>query len=81
MHTDFTGEAIVCLSFLSVLLLVLAIGCAVADHLFPRIPLIARYMDSLPEFEDDAEIAKLQDGARRARAEERRQRRAEGKKG
>lgn len=34
-------------------LLILSVGCLIADYVFPRIPFIERFLDSLPAFEDD----------------------------
>lgn len=48
------GEVVVDLGVLNLLLLILAVGCAVADRVFPKIPFLRRYLDSLPEYEDDS---------------------------
>ena len=46
---------------------VLLVGCLIADYVFPHIPFIERFLDSLPEWEeyDDEEEVNgcLQDGA------------------
>lgn len=54
MDVHLIDEAVVDLAVLNLLLLILAAGCAVADHVFPKVPFIRRYLDSLPEYEDDS---------------------------
>lgn len=34
---------------------VLLVGCLVADYVFPHIPFIERYLDSLPDWDEDYE--------------------------
>lgn len=34
---------------------VLLIGCLIADYVFPHIPFIERYLDSLPDWDEDCE--------------------------
>ena len=50
-----TGEEITTAMALAILagyLLILGIGCLVADFVFPHIPFINRFLDSLPDWED-----------------------------
>ncbi len=53
MSEDLIGEAIVDLGILAVFLMALGVGGLVADYVFPRIPFIQRYIDSLPEWDDE----------------------------
>ncbi len=32
---------------------VLLVGCLVADYIFPHIPFIERYLDSLPDWDEE----------------------------
>lgn len=56
MTPEFMGEAVVALIILSVFLGVLGIGGLIADYIFPHIPFIQNYLDSLPDYEDDEEV-------------------------
>lgn len=56
MTPDLIGEAIVDLMILAGFLMVLGIGALLADYVFPHIPLIQRYINSLPDYEDDEEL-------------------------
>ena len=56
MTPDLIGEAIVDLMILAGFLMVLGIGALIADYVFPHIPLIKRYIDRLPDYEDDEEL-------------------------
>lgn len=56
MTPDLIGEAIVDLMILAGFLMVLGIGALIADYIFPHIPRIKRYIDSLPDYEDDEEL-------------------------
>lgn len=56
MTPDLIGEAIVDLMILAGFLMVLGIGALIADYVFPHIPPIQRYIDSLPDYEDDEEL-------------------------
>ena len=53
MTPELLGEAIVDFAFLAVFLGVLGIGALIADYVFPHIPFIQRYLDRLPDYEDD----------------------------
>ena len=55
MTPELLGEAIVDFAFLAVFLGVLGIGALIADYVFPHIPFIQRYLDRLPDYEDDEE--------------------------
>ncbi len=52
-----TEDPVVCLAILGAFLLILGVGGIVADYVLPRIPFLKRYIDSLPGYEDDNEIA------------------------
>lgn len=56
MTPDLIGEAVVDLMVLAVFLGILGIGALIADYVFPHIPFIQRYLDSLPDYEDDEEV-------------------------
>lgn len=56
MTPDLIGEAVVDLMVLAGFMAVLGIGALIADYVFPRIPFIQRYLDSLPDYEDDEEL-------------------------
>ena len=56
MTPDLIGEAVVDLMILAGFLVVLGIGALIADYVFPHIPFIQRYLDRLPNYEDDEEV-------------------------
>lgn len=56
MAPDLIGEAVVDLMVLAGFMVVLGIGALIADYVFPNIPFIQRYLDSLPDYEDDEEL-------------------------
>ena len=53
MSPEMMDEAVVALSIISGYLFILGIGCLVADFVFPHIPFINRFLDSLPDWEDE----------------------------
>ena len=65
MSPEFMADLVISLAILCVFLLVLGAGCLIADFVFPHIPFLQKWLESLPEYEDDTEIE-----------EERRERRA-----
>lgn len=46
-------DLILFLAYMTVLNLVLAVGCLIADYVFPHIPFIERYLESLPAWDDE----------------------------
>ena len=50
---DLLGEAVVNLGLLAGFLLILGVGGLIADYIFPHIPFIERFLDSLPYWEDE----------------------------
>ena len=52
---DLLGEAVVAMGLLSGFLLVLGVGGLIADYVFPYIPFFQRFLDSLPDWEDEEE--------------------------
>ena len=48
-----TAAGLLALAILAGYLLILGIGCLVADFVFPHIPFINRFLDSLPDWEDE----------------------------
>ena len=75
MSPEFMADLAINLAILCVFLLVLGVGCLIADFVFPHIPFIQKWLDSLPEYEDDVEIARLYEDERRERRAQRRARR------
>lgn len=55
MTPELIDEAVVNLLLLAGLLIVLGVGGLVADYVFPHIPFIQRYLDSLPDWDDEEE--------------------------
>ena len=41
------------LGYTAAILLILGIGGLIADYVFPHIPFIERFIDSLPEWDDE----------------------------
>lgn len=75
MTPDLIGEAVVDLMVLAGFMVVLGIGALIADHVFPHIPFIRRYLDSLPDYEDDEELYQQEMARIRRRRNARRNRR------
>lgn len=75
MTPDLIGEAIVDLMVLAGFMVVLGIGALIADYVFPHIPFIQRYLDSLPDYEDDEELYQQELARIRRRRNARRNRR------
>ena len=55
MTPELIDEAVVNLLLLAGFLVVLGVGGLVADYVFPNIPFIQRYLDSLPDWDDEEE--------------------------
>lgn len=53
MTPDQLDEAVVCLMILSGYLSILGVGGVIADYILPHIPFIQRFIDSLPEWDDE----------------------------
>ena len=53
MTPELLDEAVVALAILTGYLLILCVGCLIADYVFPHIPIIQRFLDSLPDWEDE----------------------------
>ena len=75
MTPDLIGEAVVDLMVLAGFMAVLGIGALIADYVFPHIPFIQRYLDSLPDYEDDEELYQQELARIRRKRHARRQRR------
>ena len=75
MTPDLIGKAIVDLMILADFLMVLGIGALIADYVFPHIPFIQRYLDSLPDYEDGEELHQQEMARIRRRRNARRNRR------
>ena len=67
MTPDFIGEAVSCGIIFAGFMIMLGVGCFVADYIFPHIPFLNRWLDSLPDFEDDDEVYEQYLAERRAR--------------
>ena len=52
MSPEVMDEAVVSLAILSGYLFILGVGCLIADFVFPHIPFINRFLDSLHDWED-----------------------------
>lgn len=76
MTPDLIGEAVVDLMILAGFLVVLGIGALIADYVFPHIPFIQRYLDRLPDYEDDEEVERQYREGQRQRRLARQRRRA-----
>ena len=48
-------DLVLFLVYMTVLNLVLLVGCLIGDKVFPHIPFIERYLESLPAWEDEEE--------------------------
>lgn len=75
MSPEFMADLAINLAILCVFLLVLGAGCLIADFVFPHIPFLQKWLESLLEYEDDTEIARLYEEERRERRARRRARR------
>lgn len=75
MTPDLIGEAVVDLMVLAGFMAVFGIGALIADYVFPHIPFIQRYLDSLPDYEDDEELYQQELARIRRRRNARRNRR------
>ena len=53
MPADMADEAVAALVILIGYFCILGIGCLIADFVLPRIPFIQRFLDSLPDWEDE----------------------------
>ena len=53
MTPEQIGDAGVALAIISGYLLILGVGCLIADFVFPHIPFIERYLESLPDWDDE----------------------------
>ena len=50
---ELLGDAVIALGILGVYLLILFVGGLISDYVFPHIPFIQRFLDSLPDWEDE----------------------------
>lgn len=53
MTPELLDEAVVALAILTGYLLILFVGCLIADYVFPHIPFIQRFLDSLPDWDEE----------------------------
>ena len=53
MSSELLDEAVACLMILTGYMGVLCVGCLIADYVFPHIPFIERWIESLPAWEDE----------------------------
>lgn len=55
MRQDLMGDLVIALGLMAGFLLVLGIGGLIADYVFPHIPFIERYIESLPDWDEDGD--------------------------
>lgn len=65
-------DGVVALGILTVYLFILGAGGIIADYVLPNIPPLRRWIDSLPEKDDDSEIYRQEMERRRRNREARR---------
>ena len=53
MSADLVDESMVSLVIISGYLFALSVGCLIADFVFPHIPFIERFLNTLPDWEDE----------------------------
>ena len=53
MTPEQIGDAVVALAIISGYLRILGVGCLIVDFVFPHIPFIERYLESLPDWDDE----------------------------
>lgn len=71
MNPDFTDDLIIHIGLLGAFMLILCVGCVIADYLFPYIPFLQRWLDSITDYEGhEDEMERLK--ARRKRRDTKR---------
>ncbi len=53
MNPEFMEDLVVNLAILCGFLAVLGVGGLIADYVFPHIPFIQRFLDTLPDWDED----------------------------
>lgn len=53
MTPEMMEELVIFLLYMTGLNAVFLVGCLVADYIFPHIPFIERFLESLPEWDDE----------------------------
>ena len=53
MNPEFLEDLVVNLAILCGFLAVLGVGGLIADYVFPHIPFIQRFLDTLPDWDED----------------------------
>ena len=53
MYPEFMEDLVVNLAILCGFLAVLGVGGLIADYVFPHIPFIQRFLDTLPDWDED----------------------------
>ena len=56
MTPELLDEAVVALAILTGYLLILCVGCLIADYVFPHIPISQRFLDSLPDWDEEEDL-------------------------
>ena len=56
MRPELMDEAVVDLAIFAGFMFLLVVGGIIADYILPHIPPVRRWIDSLPEYEDDTEL-------------------------
>lgn len=73
MTHDFMEDFVIFLAELGAVFMAFGVCGFIADFILPHIKPVERYLDSLPDYEDDAEIARRYEKIRRMKAARRRQ--------
>ena len=50
MSPEFMADLVISLAILCVFLLILGAGCSFADFVFPHIPFLQKWLDSVPQY-------------------------------
>ena len=53
MTPEMMEELVIFLFYMTGINAVLLVGCIAADYIFPHIPFIERFLESLPEWDDE----------------------------
>lgn len=53
MTPEMIEDLVIFLFYMGVINLALSVACIVADYIFPHIPFIERFLESLPEWDDE----------------------------
>lgn len=71
MSPNLADDLIIHIGLLGALMLILCVGCVIADYIFPHIPPLQRWLDSLPDYDEEEETG-WQEAEHRERSARRR---------